>query len=442
MKRPQTRYSLIIGGFVAALFTLISAYTIFNAYNTAFALFESIAVFYAPKVNASENALQYLARTSQAMADYTALSSDTPLYEQAVNNIFRNFNSYRDELFILRTNLESDEERAAFLVADTFTYSRFWRHVGNLIEGRSDIDLARREYLAADNNLRNRIVPALEDLEAINVELMLDASTNAGTNITIQMVFVAMAGFSLAIVSTGLSFWLRGKIRRYVTPALDLAMIAAWAVPILILLEFAALPAQLDEMTGEAYNSISGSSRVLVAGDLANRSESSAIIDVERADYWFGQFDSNIENLELRLCGAVGCTETSFIGLGSSNLSNTTLIANVAFEGEIEALEEARLALLEYIGIHQSLKAQIEAGDMDSALALNTSGEAGSSEEAYSRFVAKMQDVQEINRQVFDAIWAEQRASLPRNQLIYGIIASVLIVVLTAIGVNNRYREL
>lgn len=442
MKRIQTRFSLIVGGVLVAVFTLISAYTIVNAYSTAYALFNSIAVFYAPKVNASENALQYLARTSQAMADYTALSSDTPLYEQSVNNIFRNFNSYRDELYILRDNLQTPEEEAAFLVADTFTYSRFWRHVGNLIEGRSDIELARREYLAADNNLRNRIVPALEDLEAINFELMLDASANAGNNISIQMVFVAMAGFSLAVISTGLSFWLRSKIRRYITPALDLAMIVAWAIPILILLDFAALPAQLDEMTGEAYNSISGSSRVLVSGDLANRAESSAIIDVERADYWFGQFDSNIETLEIRLCGAANCSAETFIGLSTANLSDTTLIANVAFDGEIEALENARLALREYISIHETLKTAIQAGQMDVALELNTGVEAGSSEEAYGRFVGYIQEAQTINRLVFDAIWAEQQSALPRNQLIYGIIASILVIVLTAIGVNNRYREL
>jgi hypothetical protein len=219
-------------------------------------------------------------------------------------------------------------------------------------------------------------------------------------------------------------------------------MLLAWAVPLLILWDLAALPAQLDEMTDEAYNSISGSSRVLVSGDLANRAESSAIIDVERADYWFGQFDSNIETLEIRLCGAANCTSTSFSTLSTSNLGTTTLIANVAFAGEIQALETARLALRDYIDIHQVLKAEIQAGNLDTALELNTSVEVGASEEAYGRFVVAIQEVQALNRAVFDNIWETQRTALPRNQWSYGIIANLLIILLTAFGVNNRYREL
>src|SRR5690606_4932584 len=154
----------------------------------------------------------------------------------------RNFHLYRDEMFILRSNLQSPDEETAFTTADTFTYSRFWRHVGNLIDGRSDENLARREYLSADNNLRNRIIPALAALESGNFGLMVEAGERAGTDIALQIILVAITSISLAITLTYLSFWLRRKIRRYLTPGIDLALVVVWLVPLLVLLQLMSLP--------------------------------------------------------------------------------------------------------------------------------------------------------------------------------------------------------
>jgi hypothetical protein len=454
--RVQARYTLVIGGVAVALLALLALATVVNAYRTAFNLFESIAVFYGTKVDASERALQYISRTSQATADYTALSSDTPLFEQAVNDIFRNFNLYRDEMFILRSNLQSADEATAFTTADTFTYSRFWRHVGNLIDGRSDEDLARREYLAADNNLRNRIIPALEALESENFELMVDAGNRAGGNIAGQIILVAITSFGLAGVLTYLSFWLRGKVRRYVTPGIDIALVIAWLVPILVLLELMSLAGQINTMTENAYNSISGTSRVLVVGNLANRAESSAIIDVSRADFWFAQFDEHMTTLETRLCGAIGCTKEPFLtaagDVAPTVLQNAQseadehevkpLITNVTFDGEAAALENARSALQDYLAIHADLAALIRNGDLAAAIELNTGADEGDSEAAFGAFVTAMNTVEAINREVFDDIWQQQQSQLPRNQIIYGIIANLIVIGLVAFGVNHRFREL
>jgi hypothetical protein len=475
-----TRYTLVLGGVAIVLLSLLALLTVVNAYSTAFNLFESIAVFYGTKVDASERALQYISRTSQATADYTALSSDTPLFEQAVNDIFRNFNLYRDEMFILRSNLQSADEETAFTTADTFSYSRFWRHVANLIDGRSDEDLARREYLSADNNLRNRIIPALEALESENFDLMVDAGNRAGSDIARQVILVGVTTIGLAAVLTYLSFWLRGKVRRYITLGIDIALVIAWLVPILILLELLSLPGQIATMTENAYNSISGTSRVLVVGNLANRAESSAIIDSSRADFWFAQFDENIVILEQRLCGTLGCTKSSFltasgeidpnvlanaqsaidleqdyqtgIGVDETLLPNAQsdlaehgvrpLIANASFDGEAQALENARVALQDYLAIHAVLTSQVSDGELDAAIELNTGADEGDSEEAFGRFVAAMDEVEAINREVFDDIWQKQQSTLPRNRIFYGIVTNLAVILLVAFGVNHRFREL
>jgi hypothetical protein len=86
-----------------------------------------------------------------------------------------------------RATFRVDDEKAAFTVADTYTYSRFWRHVGNLMAQRSDLTAARQEYLFADSQLRTRIIPALQRLEALNFDAMVAAGQRAGTEISQQV---------------------------------------------------------------------------------------------------------------------------------------------------------------------------------------------------------------------------------------------------------------
>ncbi len=459
----QTRYTLVASGVLAVLLALLVIGQTSNAYQTAYNLFQQIAVINSTKVNAAEEALQRLANTSQATADYTALSSDTPLFEQAQNNIFRNFQDYRDQMFILQSNLESSDEHTAFTVADTYTYSRFWRHVSNLMSQRSDPAAARREYLFADAQLRNRIVPALQELEALNFNDMVDAGNNAGSSITGQVILLFILGGALGLTLTYLSFWLRGKVRRYLTPAIDGAMVISWVLLILTASNLLSLPNQLRIMTQDAYYSISGASRVLVVANQANRAESSAIIDQERSGDWYKQFDENMQSVELRLCGAVGCTANSFLVNGTADSPSSAAVAsartitrqnsdaidgiavlmgNITFPGEAAVLERARLAYVDFMNTDVTLRQDIDAGNMDDAVVLNTDASPGTSEEAFGRFVKAMDELRSINRAVFDDIWDEQREALPRNQVLFGIIGYLAVIGFIGLGVYHRYREL
>lgn len=451
----QTRIRLVMGGVMIALCGLLVGGIVVNAYSTAYNLFQTIAEFYAIKVDAAEGALQDIARLSQATADYTALSSDTPLFEASVNDIFRNFNAYRDELFILQSNLQSQAERTAFTVADTYTYSRFWRHVISLVNGRSDLDLARREYLSADNHLRNRIIPALEALEAENFSLMVAAGEQAGGTLGGQTLLVMFSAGGLLLLLAMLSFWLRSKVRRYITPGIDGAMVLALLVLVLMLSGLLTLPGQFSRMTQTAYYNISSSSRVLVAGNLANRAESSAVIDVNRAQTWYEQFDTSVSEMELRLCGVQACLQQSFLlPSGQPNatlidqvrrgttLENRPLIASVQTLEEVQSLEAARVAFLAYLRVHDQLMSYLNAGQLDEAVALNTGFESGESEALYATFTEQIEMVQALNRRTFDTIWNAQRTTLPTQQVLYGVLAFGAIIVLTGFGVSHRFREL
>lgn len=462
VKRRQTRHMLLIYGGLALLLSLIVIAQSSSAYRTAFDLFQGIAVVNSTKVDAAEEALQRLANTSQATADYTALTSDTPLYEQAQNDIFRNFQKYRDQMFILQSNLQSEDERNAFTVADTYTYSRFWRHVGNLMAQRSDLTAARREYLFADAQLRTRIIPALQRLEAVNFDAMVDAGQRAGTAVSQQVYLLAVFGIALAVGLTALSFWLRGKIRRVLTPGLDIALVLGWVLILLMIVDLLALPQQLTSMTNDAYFSISGASRILVQANQANRAESSAIIDSERTAEWYEQFDAAMESVALRICGQPDCMLTTFTLNGSSVADPSVvnraegispdnaaaidnvkpLLARLTNGVEVNSLEEARLAYLDYQAVNVALRERIDSGDTTGAVELNTGTADGSSEEAFNRFVNAINEVRVVNQGVFDTIWDTQRESLPRNQVLYGLGGYLILMGLVGIGVLHRYREL
>src|SRR5215212_7419266 len=76
----QTRQRLLVFGGLAVLLTLLTMLQAINAYSTSYELFRGIAEVNSTTVDASERALQYIAQASQAAADYTVLTSDTPLY--------------------------------------------------------------------------------------------------------------------------------------------------------------------------------------------------------------------------------------------------------------------------------------------------------------------------------------------------------------------------
>jgi len=457
----QTRTRFVALGALAIVLSLFTLVQAFNAYRTSYEVFRGIAEVNSTTVDASERALQYVAQASQAAADYTLLTSDTPLYEQAQNNIFRSFSLYRDELFTLRGNLQSVEEQTAYTTAETFTFSRFWRHVSNLVANRSNDSLARREFLDADNHVRTWITPALQELESLNFDQMVAAGENAGSVIVGQLILFAVPGFALAFLLTYLSFMVRGKVRRYVTPGIDIALVLSYVLVILVTINLADAPNKIDVMINDAYRSVSASARTLVDANLANRAESSLLLDSQNPDSWDVRYRDAMERVVLRLCGQADCTVQTFTTSGDNLRSGAVsvgqaiaakdseridgiipLVANVTFSGEATALERARQALQDYQVAHINLRNMIITEDTEGAIQFNTSTDAGTSQEAFNRFADAMEDLRQINRDVFDQTWESQRDALTRNQTLFGLIGYALIVVLLVAGISHRYREL
>lgn len=454
----QTRQRLLLLGAAAFALALLTLALAVNAYGTTYDLFRGIINVNSTTVDASEQALQDIAQASQAAADYAVLTSDTPLYEQAQTDIFRYFGLLRDEMFTLQGNLQSAEEHTAYTVAETFIYSRFWRHVSNLVAQRSNDAVARQEYLDADNHVRSWINPALQELETLNFEQMVAAGERAGGVILAQVVLVGIPGLALALLLTYLSHTIRQKVRRYLTPGIDAAAVLSWVVLLLVLLNLLNAPAQLHTMINDAYLNVSASSRVLVDANLANRAESSALLDSERADAWNTRFDDAVNLIELRLCGQADCTNTAFYSNGVNSTASsaarisaadsaridgiTPLLANVTDAKQASYLENARLAYLDFRSVNQQLRQLISGGQTEAAVTLNTSTDAGTSQEAFDRFVSAMNSVRSMNRAVFDEVGQAASSTLQTNRIVFGLIGYALIAGLVLLGVNHRYREL
>jgi hypothetical protein len=447
-------------GIVLVLITLFQA---LNAYSISYELFRNLIEVNSTTVDASEHALQDIAQVSQAAADYAVLTSDTPLYEQSQNNIFRDFSSFRDEMFILRSNLQDAEERTAFTTADTFAYSSFWRHITDLVSQRSDDAIARQQYLDADNHIRTWINPALQKLENLNFQQMVAAGQQAGANIIGQVILLAIPAIALAVLLTYLSFMLRQKVHRYLTPGIDAAVVLSWVILLLMLINLVNAPNQLNVMIQDSYRSVSASSRVLVDANLANRAESSELLDPERADAWNTLFDNEAQLIELRMCGQINCTQKSFVSNTSADQPNdfvvnaannitpdnsakiegiVPLIANVTFSGETQALEQARVAFQQFLTVNTQLRGLVQANSMDDAIKLNTSSDTGTSQEAFNQFATAINQVRDINHAVFDQVGQTATQTLQTNRLLFGLGGYILIGLLLIAGVYQRYREL
>lgn len=454
------RHKLLAGSSLVIVLAILMSLQSLYSYRHSQRLFNQISDVNRTNVDASEKALQDIASTSQAAADYTALDTDTPLFESSQNAIFQNFNSFRNQMFILESNLQNDEERDAFNVAEVYTYNRFWRHTSNLIDQRADAEESRRQYLAADNHVRNQISPALQELERLNFQAMVNAGDSAKSSININLTLFFVGGFSLVIAITLLSFWSRWTLRRYLTPGFDIAMIASWILFVVILADLSSLKGDLDIMIKDAYFSISGSSRILVAANESNRAESTAIIDSTHRQDWYTHFDENFGLLEERLCGVAACTQQPFIQ--GNNVNSTAinkaksaadddsaalgglppLLANLTFTGEIQALEQARLALVDYQLLNTQIRERLEAGDNEGAIALNIGTDEGQSDEAYQRFVAAIEAERQINLAVYDDTWADSRAMLDNHQRLYAIIGYLVVILACLGGTYHRYSEL
>ncbi len=458
----QTRLMLLAAGAAAILLTLIAIAQAQNAYQTTYQLFSTIAESSSAKVDASEQALRYVADMDTNAATFVATASDNPKHWTSLDAIHSGYQKFREEMFTVRANLGSDEETKIYQQIEYFSFDQFWQHVGNLLTAQQngDRDTTLREYIIADNYLQNQIARYLLQLEALNFKAMQDTQHSAAEIINRQNFFLTVLVLLLAIGLTVLSFWLRRKVRRYVTPGIDAAMVLGWVLAILMIVELGSAPESLRKMVDDAYISVTASARVLAVANQANAMASGSVIDPANAAYWQANFETYKNAVELRMCGQPGCLGNTFTNGHDSalpavvqNANRITpenasaigvkpLVANITFSGEAPAIENARQAFVDYLSVDAKLRGLIKANNLDDASVTVTGSDVGQSGEAFTRFTQAVEQERKINRDVFDRIWNDTRAALSLHQLLFGLGGYVLLIILLVVGVVHRFREL
>jgi hypothetical protein len=452
-----TRYVLMTAGMLTGFLALVILLQSLNSFQTTKELLDQIATINSRNVDAAELALSHIAVTTQASADLLMLTPDHPTYQMTADRVFAGFEEFRDQMFVLRANLPMQVEQDIFTNAERAIYNEFWTHIGSMWNAK-ERSVALAAYFAADQVLTEQIIPLLSQLEDRNYQQMVRQQGQAAQIILMQTFLLALPIFTLCILLTWLSVWLRHKLRRYLTPGVDLAMVAAWVAAITMLTTLLSVPEQLRVMVVDAYRSISASSRVLVDVNMAERAESNAILDPQNVNHWFARYDDYMHLIALRICGQIVCMERlPFAAPDTLDTADLTVVSNartispenaarvggviplmgnITFAGEVQTIERARLAFLRYQDVHTRQRALAQTGDLNAAAALNMSDEGLT---AFTAFTQAIEGEREINRQVFDRVWTRQQAAITP---VYGVSLLLLVIISAGFGVYNRFREL
>ncbi len=466
--RLSNRAILLLGGVASFVLALLAIGQAVRAYSITYERFRSIAQDSTAKVDAAEAALQYVADMDTRAAIFVATAPDNPVHWQSQDAIHASFQKFREQMYIVRSRLANpdqadDPETVDYDKVEYFSFDQFWQHLGNLLTAQQNGDnaTALSEYIIADNYLQNQINRYLLDLEALNFQAMEDTQRGAATAINGQIALLAVVVILLAVVLTALSFWLRNRVRRVLTPGIDVAMALGWILALLMIIELIRTPGLLQQMVDNSYYSISASARVLAIASQANSAQSGSVIDPGHATFWQQAFDVDANSIALRLCGQPGCLGTAFTGSSDTIAPNVAasasgispdnsaaiggivpLVAKVSYPGEAQTLEQARSAFSDYLGINAKIRDLIKANNLDDASRLATGTNPGQSDEAFTRFSNAMTSERDLNRAQFNNVWQAEQSGLPLHQGLFGVGGYVLAIIGLALGVYHRFREL
>jgi hypothetical protein len=466
-RQRSPRFVLLAAGVIGLLLTLGTLAYALIAYSNTYSIFQITVNVSAAKVNASEAALTHAAAMNNAAALLIATATDDPKHWSSIDTLRTEFTLLREQLAIIRGSISTAEEEEIYRNIDYFVFDAYSIHIGNLLtaERNGDRETAIQQYIIADNYLQNQLSRYLLQLEQRNFNEMVNSKNRFVQNISGSAIGVGVFGGVVAIFLTIISFWMRRKLKRVLTPGLDLAMLLGWLLVFTLVFNLQDMARLLNTMVDNTYLSITASARILAVFNQAHSSQSSAIIDPDNKTIWIAQFDRNKAILEDRVCGGSGCTNTSFLiaptrdqiaaaVIGNANSGNggrrtitletglKPLVASVNYSGEALAIEDARIAFLDYLKVNAAIRERLQRGDVEDATFLVTGENAGYSGEAFNRFVKKIQDVRQINQQFFESDWRTVQDVLNRGQLLYILIGYGAIFILIILGVYHRFREL
>lgn len=353
----------------------------------------------------------------------------------------------------------SQGEFAVFAAADTAsTDYEGWIGAMNAALGANRPDDAHTAFLNAYGVLHDRLIPALNGLQAVKVEFMKSEYASASSTIRGWLTALAVASVVLMLIA-GFGFWLTRRMHHRFTVELILAILLVAGIGAWVGLQLHRGDTQARVLVHDAYDTVAGVRDEIALASEEHALESITIFDPAAAAGRFQEFGDYDLQFEQGLCGFAGCAQTPFLAGGATagapqaqvapevfkgaldaadrfGLARPPLIANVHFRGEPQALESARAAYQKFVSADGGLRTQLQGGNTSAALAANT----GQSTPAFQQTVQGLDGARSIARSVYDSIWrsVQDAARIGEFLAIGEVIAGLLI----ATGLWRRRQEL
>ena len=310
---------------------------------------------------------------------------------------------------------------------------------------------ALAEYRQATDLMQNTLLPAANRLLQADNTAYNDSYDAQRSDLTAAEVWTAVLGTLLLLSLLGLQGWLLRRYRRIVNPPLAAATLLALLVVGTALTLFPAERTQLHTARRDAFDSVVALDRARAISYDANADESRYMLDQgRRAQYQQSFFDDSQQLADLPLATSVSSYDTPLqVAIDDYHRNHQdvefggffgTEFRNITFPGERAGAEATLDAYQKYQLDDRHLRSLMTDGQLDQAIAYNTSLAAGGSNADFGVYDQALTKLIGINDAAYVTAAHSGAGELSdRVPLMAG--GSLAVVLLCLLGVRPRLAE-
>ncbi len=310
---------------------------------------------------------------------------------------------------------------------------------------------ALAEYRQATDLMQNTLLPAANRLLQADNTAYNNSYNAQRSDLTAAEVWTAVLGTLLLLSLLGLQGWLLRRYRRIVNPPLAAATLLAVLVVGAALALFPAERTQLHTARRDAFDSVVALDRARAISYDANADESRYMLDQgRRAQYQQSFFSDSQELADLPLATSVFSYDTPLqVAIDDYNRNHQDVefggffgdeFHNITFPGERAGAEATLNAYQKYELDDRHLRSLMADGQLDSAIAYNTSLAAGGSNADFGLYDQALTKLIGINDSAYAAAAHDGASELDdRVPLMAG--GSLAVILLCLLGVRPRLVE-
>jgi CHASE3 domain sensor protein len=263
--------------------------------------------------------------------------------------------------------------------------------------------------------------------------------------------WLAILGGLLVVTLVGLQVALRVRMRRRINPALVLATVLAGGLTIGGSGLMAAESEYLRAARKDAFASILALRQAQAVSYDANADESRYLVDPERARQYQRAFLDKSELLAGVGAGDVGRYDAALAeALDAYHADNSDVrfsgfygigMNNITFVGEREAAENVMATFQVYQRDDRTIRAMVERGDLEGAIAFCTEVSPGTSNYNFYAYDDALTAWLDLNESAFDTFIADGESAVRSWTALIPYAGAALIVLLVSVGVWPRLAE-